>query len=63
MMKNGGGGPFGADSNGYINYRIFNETQKGGGGGGQKPSQNGGCLASVLYLLAFIFIVIVLFTY
>ncbi|NCB73699.1 MAG: HFLK protein [Clostridia bacterium] len=63
-MKNGDYGYFGKGVDGYIRYmQFFNETQKGGGGGGRKPSSNGGCLTSILYTLAFIFIVIVLFTY
>ena len=62
-MKNDDYGYFGKGVDGYIHYmQFFNETQKGGGRG-QKPSSNGGCLTSILYILDFIIIVIVLLTY
>lgn len=56
-MSNGYGS-FENGPSGYISYRIFKETYKSGGKG---PSSNGGCLTSVISVIAFVFMLITLF--
>ena len=52
-------GPYGTGLDGYVHYtQAVDESQKGGGGGG--PSSNGGCLTSVISVMAFVFIVVAL---
>lgn len=53
---------FGNGPNGYINYKVYQDSRKGGDGG-RKPSSNSGCLTSIISVLVFIIIVAALFTF
>ena len=54
-------GPYGSGLDGYVHYtQAVDESQKGGGGG-RGPSSNGGCLTSIISVMAFVFIVVALF--
>ena len=53
-------GPYGSGLDGYVHYaQAVDESQKGGGGGGG-TSSNGGCLTSVISVMAFVFMVVAL---
>lgn len=58
-MGNDDYGHFGKGTEGYIHYmQAFNETQKGGGG--RKPSQNSGCLTTIISVITIMFIAVAL---
>ena len=52
-------GPFGDGPDGYISYKVFQESQKGDGG--RRPTHNSGCLTSIVSILGIIIVLIVSF--
>ena len=50
-------GSFGNGPNGYVSYKVFQESQKSSGGGGKGPASNSGCLSAVFFALAIVSVV------